>query len=124
MASIGPRRLVVGERQIQPDVRVDRIGLERRLVLLDGVVVLAEADVGGAEIRQGVGAIGVDGQRGLVGVDGAQQVAGLLQLERAREQAVEVLRRLSSAPDSPQPQGRTAGRRSRTGPCVLPRLQC
>ncbi len=77
---------------------MSRIRLDRRLVLLDRLVVLTETDVGGAEIRQRVGAIRRDGERGLVGLDGAQEIAGLVQLERAREQPLEVLRWPWAAP--------------------------
>ena len=49
---IGPRGFVVGERQVQADRVVRRVGLQRRFVLRDRVVVLAQPDVGGAEIRR------------------------------------------------------------------------
>ena len=102
MAWFGRAGLVVGQREIQARGAVARIGLQRRLVLRDRVVELSEPDVGGAEVRQRVGAIGSDGQRGLVGLDGAEHVAGLLQLERAREQPLEVLGGLSLGPHGRQ----------------------
>ena len=52
------RRLVVREREIQADGVVRRVDLQRRLVLRDRVVELPEPDVGRAEVRERVGAIG------------------------------------------------------------------
>jgi hypothetical protein len=59
--------------------------------LRDRVVELTQLDVGGAEIGQGVDPRRVDRERGLVGVDGANQVAGLLHLERTEEDPIEIL---------------------------------
>ncbi len=78
---VRPSRLVVGQRQVQPDRGVRRIEFERGVVLRDRVLELAEMNVGGAEIRQRVDARRVDGERRLVGVDGADVVAGLLHLQ-------------------------------------------
>ena len=63
---------------------------ERGVVLRDRVLELAEMDVGGAEIRQRVDARRVDGERRLVGVDGADVVAGLLHLQAAEEDPIEI----------------------------------
>jgi hypothetical protein len=100
----GPRRLVVREREIEANLRIARIDLQRGVVLLDRVVVLAELRVGRAEIRERVRALGRDGERRLVAVDRAQQIARLVELHRPCEQAVEVRLRLRG--------GRSVSRRS------------
>jgi hypothetical protein len=89
------RRLVVGQREVHADLRVLGIELQRRSVLLYGVVELPELGVGGTEVRQRVGAVRADGERGLVSIDGAEQIAGFLQFHRPREQAIEVSTALS-----------------------------
>ena len=84
MASFGPRRLVVGEREIQADGVVQGVALQRRLVLLDRFVVLAEADVRRAQVGECVGACRRDRQNCLVGVDRPEDVARLVQFDAAR----------------------------------------
>ena len=91
---LGPGGFVVGQRQIQADRAVGGVHRQRRFILRDPVVVLAEPHVGRAEIGPRVRAIGKESQRRLVGIDRAQQVTRLLQLERAREQALEIRRGL------------------------------
>ena len=91
---LGSGRLVVGERQIQANRGVGGIGLERQRILRNRIVVLPEPDVGGAEVRQGVGAVGGYGEHSLVGVDCAKDVAGLMQLDRPGEEPLGVRRAL------------------------------
>ena len=91
---IRARRLVVRQREIQTHGVVEGVDLQRRFILLDCLVVLTEPHVGGAEIRQRVRARRRDGERRLVGVDGSEDVAGLVQLEPARQEAIGVRRRL------------------------------
>ncbi len=82
------------------------------VVLRDRIVELSEPDVGRAEVRQRIGAIGCDGERGLVGVDGAEDVAGLMQLDRARQQLLGVGVGLAPPPGSGQP-ARSASSKAR-----------
>jgi hypothetical protein len=92
------RGLVIREREIRADGRLRRIDVERRPVLRDRIVVLPEPRVRDAQVGQRVGALRIDRERGLVGFDRAEHIACLLQLHRAREEAVEVgrVRRLGA----------------------------
>ena len=110
---MGSSRLVVGERQVQSNRGVCGIGLERKRILRNRIVVLPEPDVGGAEVRQGVGAVGGHGEHSLVGVDRAENVAGLMQLDRAGEELLGVRRAL---PLSRAPVQTRSGVRLREGP--------
>jgi hypothetical protein len=92
------RGLVVRQREIQAHGVAQRIDLQRRLIVRNAVVILAQPDVGGAEIRQRIGAIGTDGQRRLVAVNRAEDVTGLVQLEGACEQTLEILSVLTLSP--------------------------
>ena len=60
------------------------------VVLRDGIVELSEPDVRRSQVRQRIAAIGGDGQRSLVGVDGTEDVAGLMELDRARQELLGV----------------------------------
>ena len=88
---VRPSRLVVGERQVQPDRRVRRIDFQRRVVLRDRVVELAELDVGGAEIGQRVDARRVDRRAPSCRRRWRRSVAGLLHLQTAEEDPIEIL---------------------------------